>query len=125
MVHRLSHAFRGMKFAFQSREILLHAGIALVVIGVGILACLDALRWTLLLFAIGLVFVSEILNTAIEQFLNVPGIHHPAVGRAKDLAAAAVLCAALTAAAVGLFVFAPVLFSGTLMHCMNVVRSAR
>lgn len=125
MRHRLSHAFRGVKFSLQSREVFGHTVIALLVLVAGVVACLDATRWTLLVFAIGLVFVAETLNTAMEQFLNVPGIHHPAVGRAKDLAAAAVLFAALTAAAVGLFVFAPVFFSGTLAHCMNVARSAR
>ncbi|TSC63949.1 MAG: diacylglycerol kinase [Parcubacteria group bacterium Gr01-1014_106] len=119
MMRRISHAMRGVRFALQSREIVGHMVIALVVVFLGVLACLDATRWTLLVFAIGLVLVAETLNTALEQALNVSGIHHPVIGRSKDLAAAAVLFAALTAGAIGVFIFAPVGMSGTLAHCLS------
>lgn len=119
MWNRLRHAFRGMGEALRSPEILGHLFVALIVVVAGFFACLDAVQWALMLFAIGLVLVSEIFNTAIEEFLNTERVHTPTVRRAKDLAAAAVLVAALVAAAIGILVFGPLVFSGTLAHCLS------
>jgi undecaprenol kinase len=48
------------------------------------------------------VLVAELLNTALEELIDHlhPG-QHPAMGRAKDMAAGAVLVASLFAVAVG------------------------
>ena len=62
--------------------------------------------------AITLVWSAEAFNTALEQLAD--ALHpqqHPGIGRAKDVAAAAVLIAALGAAVIGLLVFVQ-LFSG-------------
>ena len=60
----------------------------------------------LLLLAVGLVWVAETLNTAIEFLTNLVSPEwRPLAGQAKDLSAAAVLLAAMTALAVGLVVF--------------------
>lgn len=120
MWSRLRHALRGLKGAFRSPEIAGHVVVALFVVVVGVLACLESTQWALVLFAIGFVLVSETFNTAIEEAVNTaPGVHNPVVRRAKDLAAAAVLFAALTAASIGILVFGPPFFSGTLAHCLS------
>lgn len=64
--------------------------------------------WLWLLLAIALVWTAELFNTALEQLADacVPE-QHPLIGRAKDLAAAAVLVAALLALLIGLLVFLP------------------
>jgi len=61
-----------------------------------------------LLLAIGLVMVSEALNTALESVVDLvsPAVH-PLARVAKDVAAAGVLIAATTAVAVGLVVLGP------------------
>lgn len=62
----------------------------------------------LLALAVGGVWTAEAFNTALEVLAD--RLHperHPSVGAAKDLAAAAVLLAALAAAAVGLAVLGP------------------
>jgi diacylglycerol kinase len=57
---------------------------------------------------IGLVWVTEILNTCIEKAMDVITIeHHPQIKIIKDLAAGAVLIAALVAVIVGSFIFIP------------------
>lgn len=83
----------------------MHAGIAVVVIAAGLLLRLPLLAWALLVFAIALVLVAELLNTALETLVDLvsPG-DHPLAKQAKDVAAAAVLVAAAGAVAIGLLV---------------------
>jgi len=65
-------------------------------------------QWAALVFAIVLVLLGEILNTAIEAVLDLvqPG-HHELVGVVKDLAAGAVLVASLGATVIACIVFVP------------------
>ena len=50
----------------------------------------------------------EAINSAIEALADtISTDYHPLIGRAKDLAAGAVLFAALTAALIGLLIFVP------------------
>jgi diacylglycerol kinase len=59
-------------------------------------------EWTAVILAIGLVWVAEAANTAIEFLADaVRPEPHPLIGKAKDLGAAAVLLACLCAVAVG------------------------
>ena len=56
----------------------------------------------------GLVWVTEMLNTCIEKAMDmITTDYHPQVKIIKDLAAGAVLIAAITALIVGLFIFIP------------------
>ncbi|HHY92470.1 MAG TPA: diacylglycerol kinase family protein [Firmicutes bacterium] len=62
----------------------------------------------LVVLTIALVIVSELINTAIEATVDLyKRSYHPLAGMAKDVAAAAVLVAALAAVVVGLLVFGP------------------
>lgn len=64
-----------------------------------------------LIFAIGFVWVTEMLNTCIERMMDFVSIEdHPQIKFIKDLAAGAVLTAALTALATGAIIFIPKLF---------------
>jgi diacylglycerol kinase len=64
-----------------------------------------------LTMAVAAVIVSEIINTAIETIIDLisPG-YHPLAGLAKNLAAAAVVVAALFAALVGAVILGPPLW---------------
>jgi diacylglycerol kinase (ATP) len=101
-------AFRGLARLFAEPNVKIHAAAALAVVAVSTLARLSAAEWALMVFAIGLVFAAEAFNTALESLADaaVP-TEHPLVGAAKDVAAAAVLIASLTAAAVGVMVLGP------------------
>jgi diacylglycerol kinase len=60
----------------------------------------------------GLVLAFEVMNTAIENIVNVisPGFH-PLAGKIKDLAAASVLILSMTSIAIGLLIFLPYLIN--------------
>ena len=86
----------------------LHILSAIGVIVAGYIFQVTKLEWCLLAGSIGLVITAEIFNTSIETLTNlVSPKHHPLAGKTKDLAAAAVLIAAITAAIGGLIIFVP------------------
>jgi len=69
---------------------------------------ISAMEWLALILAIVVVWSAEALNTAFELLCDVASPEfHPLVKQAKDVAAAAVLIAAVGAAAVGLLIFGP------------------
>jgi diacylglycerol kinase (ATP) len=89
---------RGRNFRLQ-----LGAG-ACAVAGGGWLG-LTAGEWTAVIVCIGLVLMAEVFNTALEELANeVSREWCPGIGRAKDLAAGAVLLAAMAAVAVALMI---------------------
>ena len=92
----------------HGRVHVLAAAVAVVVAAVTRLAPAE---WAILMLTIGAVIGAEAFNSALEQLADAvhPG-HHPGVGRAKDMAAGAVLVAATTAAVVGGLIFLPRLF---------------
>lgn len=115
---RVRHALHGVRLAARGGEIGFHLSIVLLVVALGVLMCLPPGAWLAVLLAIGLVLTAETMNSALEMFGNAVAVHHhPGVGRAKDIAAGAVLIASLAAAAVGLVVFLPPLFLGTAGSC--------
>ena len=86
----------------------LHLLAALLVGAAGFYFGLSRVEWLWLTVAIVLVWSAEAFNTALELLAD--ALHpepHPGVGRAKDVAAAAVLIAAVGAAVIGLLVFMP------------------
>jgi diacylglycerol kinase (ATP) len=106
------HALRGLGRLSAEPNTKIHAAAALAVLALGALFRLSASEWALLVFAIALVFAAEAFNTAVESLADaaVPDAH-PLVGAAKDVAAGAVLIAALGAAAVGALVLGPHLWA--------------
>jgi diacylglycerol kinase len=101
------YAAKGIASAVQSEpNIRLHLVAAIVVPIIGFWVKLSIEEWALVVLAIGLVWVSEMLNTAIERLVDL--LHpdwHPLAGRVKDLAAGGVLIAAITSFIIGLLVF--------------------
>ena len=85
-----------------------HLLATLLVCGAGVYFGLGRAEWLWITVAITLVWISEAFNTALEQLADVlyPE-QHPGIGRAKDMAAAAVLIAAVGAAVIGMLVFVP------------------
>ncbi|MCC3156072.1 diacylglycerol kinase family protein [Hymenobacter sp. 15J16-1T3B] len=68
--------------------------------------------WALLALAVGAVWTAELMNTAVETIIDlVSPDFHPLAGRAKDVAAGAVLLMALAAVVVGLLVLGPPLWA--------------
>jgi diacylglycerol kinase len=86
----------------------IHLAAAVVVIVAGLVCKLSWGEWAAVVAAIGLVWTAEALNTAIEAVVDlVSPEYHELAGRAKDLAAGGVLCAAVTAVVIGVLIFGP------------------
>ncbi len=103
----LVFAFRGVGFLLRTQtNARLHLVATVVVIGAGFGFQISRAEWLAIVAAIGLVWTAEGVNTAIEAVVDlVSPEQHPLAGRAKDVAAGAVLLAALAAAVIGLLVF--------------------
>ena len=101
-------ALQGLRTAVSTeRNIRIMLGGAGFAVAMGLLLRIDALSWACVLVCCGMVLVTELVNTAIETIVDlVSPEFHPLAGRAKDIAAAASWFASLTAALVGLIVFA-------------------
>lgn len=107
------YAFNGLNVLFKEEpNSVIHLIAALLVIILGLILSVTTVEWLALIFAIGFVFVMELVNTAIENICNfISPAQHVQIKRIKDLAAAGVLLSAITAAIVGLVVFVPHLWN--------------
>jgi diacylglycerol kinase len=106
------HALRGWWYVLRTqRNAWLHALASVIVVGLGWTMRITGQDWALLLLAMGLVWMAEFLNTALEAVVDLASPEsHPLARVGKDVGAAAVLIAALTAALVGLLVLGPPLW---------------
>jgi diacylglycerol kinase len=96
----------------SQRNAWIHALATLLVVVAGLWLGVDRISWALLLGAIGLVWLAEFLNTALEAVVDLASPElHPLARVGKDVGAAAVLIAALTSAAIGLLVLGPPLYT--------------
>jgi diacylglycerol kinase (ATP) len=85
-----------------------HAAATIGVVSAGMFFSVTATQWCFLILAIVAVWVAEALNTAVEFLCDVTSpTFHPIVKKSKDVAAGAVLLAAIGAVAIGLVIFVP------------------
>ncbi|WP_266368530.1 diacylglycerol kinase family protein [Tellurirhabdus rosea] len=89
-----------------------HLLVAGLVIAAGFWLELSTTEWALILTQIGLVWMAEAFNTALEKMADLvsPG-YHPVIKAVKDLSAGAVLMVVLIAVVVGLLIFGPKLIT--------------
>jgi diacylglycerol kinase len=113
-----SFAARARSFRYAGRGVVallrsqhnawIHAAGSVAVVGLGFAVGLSRLEWCLVVLAMVAVWSAEAVNTAFEVLCDVASPEvHPLVERAKDIAAGAVLLAAVGAVVVGLLVFGP------------------
>jgi diacylglycerol kinase len=108
-VQSFQYAFAGIWYTLKTqRNAQIHAGIAIGIIGLGITLRISLSEWATLALTTGFVIAAEMLNTAIETAMDhATSDFHPQVKVVKDVAAGAVLVAAITAVLVGLFILGP------------------
>lgn len=102
-------ALRGIGVMFRTqRNARIQAVLFACVIVASLALRIPLAEWAVVLLASGMVFAAEALNTAVEELANeISREFRPGLGRAKDVAAGAVLLASMFAAAVGVAVFLP------------------
>ena len=103
------YAVRGItSFFLKERNARIHLLSAAVVVVAGYLYQLNVAEWLWIALAIALVFITEMLNSAIELLCNSvkPG-YDETIGRLKDIAAGAVLVAVIFALVVAGIIFVP------------------
>jgi diacylglycerol kinase (ATP) len=103
------YAFQGIASLLKTQpNARLHLAAAVMVGIAGAMWSLSSSEWCLLILTVSLVWITEAINTAIEFVTDLasPNFHELA-GKAKDVAAAAVLLAALNALVIGVIIFGP------------------
>ena len=100
-------AFSGILYAVKTqRNIKVQLCIAVVVIICAIVFKLNITECMFLTFATMLVIITEVINTAIEEAVNLTTEKfHPIAKIAKDVAAGAVVLSALNAVIIAIFIF--------------------
>ena len=103
------YAFQGLRFAWLTqRHLRIHAALALLALGAGVALGISPAEWAALAATATLVSALELLNTVVEVVVDmVTAEFHPQAKVAKDVAAAAVLVAAMGAVVVGAAIFVP------------------
>lgn len=106
-----AHAGRGLRTLVATQaNARIHAAATVLVVAAALWLQVDADDWCWLVAAITAVWAAEAFNTALEFLADEVSLERrERLGRAKDLAAAAVLCAAIGAVVIGALVFAPYL----------------
>jgi diacylglycerol kinase len=111
-IKSFSYALQGLKTFFSTQHnAWIHFVISLLVIAAGFYFRIYQNDWLWIVFAITIVFITEMVNTAIEflsDFVS-PEIH-PMIKKVKDVSAAAVLIASIGSVIIGLVVFVPKIY---------------
>lgn len=104
-----SYAGRGVwVFIKTTHNAWIHLALFVLAIFLGFYFGISKIEWMLLVLAGGFVIVAEAFNTAIEIDIDLTSPdYHPYAKDTKDVAAGAVLLAALTSLTVGLLIFVP------------------
>jgi diacylglycerol kinase len=113
LMQGVRYALAGWRYTLRTQwAASIHLSAAIIVIVVGIVLHLKAAEWAIILLVIGLVFVAEMLNSGMEALVDLATQeYHPLARRAKDVAAGAVLAAAITSIVIGLLVLGPPLLT--------------
>ena len=108
IIESFNFAIEGVVHVLRAqRNMRIHFAIAVIVLVLAVLVGVSKIELIALLIAIAFVLVAEMINTAIEGAIDAATTSFdPMAKLAKDIAAGAVLIAAVTAVAVGYLVFA-------------------
>lgn len=102
-------AIQGLITFFKTQHnAWIHLLATIIVITAGFVLKVNHSEWCWLIVAIAMVFMAEMFNTAIEFLTDlVSPQFHPLAKKVKDVAAGAVLIAAIGAVVIGLIIFIP------------------
>ena len=117
MVSFLSSRARSFRYAFSGwwfvirtqRNAWIHAMVSVTVILISLWLNLSPRDWAVIIIAIAMVWTAEFINTALEAVVDLASHHehHELARVGKDVGAAAVLIAAISAAFIGFLILGP------------------
>lgn len=107
------YAVRGLVYAIRTQKnAWIHLSMTILVILIGIWLGLKRMEWVAILMVIAMVWIAELINTSLESIVDMTSPErHPLAQVGKDVAAAAVLLAAIVSVIVGILVLGPTMIS--------------
>ncbi len=104
-----NNAWRGISIFFKTtHNAWLQVFFAILATYLGFILQISNTEWLVIILTIGLVFITEAINTAIEIDINLTSPEfHPYARDTKDVAAGAVLIAVILSIIVAILVFLP------------------
>jgi diacylglycerol kinase len=108
-IRSFGYAFNGLWILIkEEHNARIHLLATIIAIAAGFYFRISGLEWIGIAFAIALVFVAEIINSALENTADlITKDKNPSIKKIKDLSAAAVLFSAITALIIAAIVFIP------------------
>lgn len=106
----LQHAINGIQTVFQDeRNFRFDVAAAILVVILGVLLKIERLEWYWIIFCIFLMFILEMLNTVVEQLVDLMVEHnyYLAAKKAKDVAAGVVLMGSIFVLLMASVIFIP------------------
>jgi len=112
-IQSFAYAIQGIKIAFEEEaNFRIHIIGLLVVVTLGFYFNISVAEWIQISIICSIVIITELINTCIENICNyLTEEKQPAIGRIKDIAAAAVLISAIMALVIGVLIFKPYIAS--------------
>lgn len=109
IIKSFKNAINGIVYVFRTqRNFKIQLFCFVIVLAAALYFKLTLTETAIVVFAGGLVLVSEIMNTSIEKMVDlIKPEYHPTARKAKDVAAGIVLCSAIVAVVLGIIIFLP------------------
>lgn len=103
------YAFKGIDDVVSNEpNMKIHVSVAILVVIMAFLLKISMIEWIILVLLIGLVLAAEVINTTIENLVDMYiKDYNERAKVVKDTAAGTVLILAITSAIIGLMIFVP------------------
>lgn len=103
------YAFKGIDDVISNEpNMKIHVSVAILVVITAFLLKISMIEWIILVLLIGLVLAAEVINTTIENLVDMyTKDYNERAKVVKDTAAGTVLILAITAVIIGLMIFIP------------------
>ena len=122
-IRSIAYALDGLRYVLVSQQnARIHAGFTLAVFLSGFLFKISRVEWSVLLLTVGMVWMAEIFNSAIELIIDVVyPENNPTAKICKDVSAGSVLITVFVSIVVGILIFGPPLWRWGLTVASSII----
>lgn len=108
-IKKFGNAWQGIMITFKEEaHMRVHTIVSILVISTSFYFDIDRIEWLVIIGAIALVLGAELINTAIENIVDlVQPDWNKQAGKIKDISAGAVFIVSIGAALIGIIIFWP------------------